>query len=98
LVYKYGKLLDEDGKVYIAKIQNAVSRMQLLIKDILTFSTISSEKGKFVSCDMNALINEVLAEVEPSVREKDAQIAVEKLPELEVNPVLIRPLFYNLIR
>ena len=44
LVSRYGKFFDEDGKLYVNKIQHAAGRMQMLIKDILTFSTISSQK------------------------------------------------------
>lgn len=97
LFVKYRDILDEDGKMNIARIQGAAERMQALIKDILTFSKISIEKGSFVKTSLNAVIEEVLTELESQVQEKNAKVIVDKLPTLHVNPGLIRPLFYNLI-
>lgn len=97
LYVKYKEILDEDGKMNIVRIQGAAERMQALIKDILTFSKISIEKGSFVKTSLNTVVDEVLSELESTVQEKSAKIIVDKLPSLQVNPGLIRPLFYNLI-
>lgn len=97
LYVKYKEILDKDGKMNIVRIQGAAERMQALIKDILTFSKISVEKGSFVKTSLNAVVDEVLTELESTVQEKSAKIIVDKLPTLQVNPGLIRPLFYNLI-
>lgn len=97
LYVKYKEILDEDGKMNIVRIQGAAERMQALIKDILTFSKISIEKGAFVKTSLNTVVDEVLTELESTVQEKSAKIIVDKLPTLQVNPGLIRPLFYNLI-
>lgn len=97
LYVKYKDILDDDGKMNIVRIQGAAERMQSLIKDILTFSKISIEKGTFVKTSLNAVVDEVLTELDGVVREKNAKVIVDKLPSLHVNPGLIRPLFYNLI-
>jgi light-regulated signal transduction histidine kinase (bacteriophytochrome) len=97
LYVKYKDILDDDGKMNIVRIQGAAERMQSLIKDILTFSKITIEKGSFVKTSLNAVVDDVLTELEVMVREKNAKVIVDKLPSLHVNPGLIRPLFYNLI-
>ncbi|HYF29781.1 MAG TPA: response regulator [Chitinophagaceae bacterium] len=97
LYVKYKDILDNDGKMNIVRIQGAAERMQSLIKDILTFSKISIEKGTFVKTSLNSVVDDVLSELDAMVREKNAKIIVDKLPSLHVNPGLIRPLFYNLI-
>jgi len=97
LFVKYKDILDDEGKMNIVRIQGAAERMQALIKDILTFSKISIEKGAFVKTALNTVIEDVMAELEGTVQEKHAKIIVDKLPALSVNPGLIRPLFYNLI-
>jgi signal transduction histidine kinase len=97
LFVKYKDILDDDGKMNITRIQGAAERMQALIKDILTFSKISIEKGTFVKTSLNSVIDEVLNELDGQVQEKNAKVIVDKLPTLHVNPGLIRPLFYNLI-
>ena len=90
-------LLDDEGKLCINRIQSSAERMQALIKDIFTFSKVSTEKKSFVLTDLNILVNEVLAQMESTVKEKNASIIVGDMHSLLVNPVLIQPLFYNLI-
>jgi signal transduction histidine kinase len=89
--------LNEEGKTYISRIQKAANRMRLLIKDILTFSKISLEKESFSTCDMNMLVNEVLSEMEMSIKQANATVTVQNLPSIPVYPTLILPLFHNLI-
>jgi len=97
LYSEYGSQFDEKGKKYISRIQNATVRLQTLIKDIMTFSKISAEKGFFQVSDMTSLVNDVVTEMEDEVSEKKAKVSVEELPNIPVNPTLIRPLFHNLI-
>lgn len=97
LSVKYRDVLDDDGINNIARIQKAAERMQALITDILTFSKLSSDKVEFVRSNMNVLIREVLLELDDLVVAKQAHVDVEELPELQVNPGLIKPLFQNLL-
>lgn len=97
LANKFNKVLDDEGRMFINRIQHAGERMQALIKDILLFSQTSIEKPVFIESDLNNILNDVLAELDAIVEEKKAKMLVETLPMLCVNPVLIRPLFHNLI-
>lgn len=94
---KYREILDEDGKNNVDKIQRACERMQDLIKDILTFSKLTLDRESFENSDLNAILNDVLIEMEGHFAEKQAKVIVEKLPSMYVYPGLIRPLFQNLI-
>lgn len=97
LALRYKNLLDEDGKTNIHRIQKAAERMQALITDILTFSKLSIDKPAFVETDLNMLISEMLIEMDEDLHEKKAQVIVDRLPTLHVNPSLMKPLFHNLI-
>lgn len=90
-------VLNADGKNNIDKIQRSCKRMQELIQDILTFSTLTMDRRQYEKSDLNELVKDVLAEMDGYVSEKNANISVENLPSMYVNPVLIRPLFQNLI-
>lgn len=87
----------KEGQVYLTRIQEVSKRMQDLINDILRFSKISVEKQNFEQIDLNALIGEVLSELEGIIREKHAVVEVESLPVLPASTVLMGPLFSNLI-
>jgi len=89
--------LNEESISYINRIRLTATRLQQLIKDIMTFSKISAEKGEFVSCDCGKLLIETLNEMGDIIKEKNAQIKIDVLPELFGNPNLFRPLFFNLI-
>jgi len=97
LYSKYKTLFDDDAVRYINRIQKAAERMQTLIKDILEFSQVSNDKNRFVNTDLNTLVEEVITDMEIMVQEKKATINIKSLPSLEVNPGLMRPLFFNLI-
>lgn len=97
LALRYNEMMDDDGKTNIQRIHKAAERMQNLITDILTFSKISVDAPNFVNCDMNALLDEVLVDLDEEVKAKNGRISIEKLPVLSVNPSLMKPLFHNLI-
>jgi signal transduction histidine kinase len=94
---KFHDVLDEEGKNYLGRIQKVSERMQALINDLLIFSKISVEKDLFLQSDLNKLVGDVLVDMEHTIMEKNAKISVDVLPSLYVNPVLMQPLFYNLI-
>jgi len=89
--------MDEEGQAYLNRIQNGCKQMQLLINDILEFSKISVKKEMFREVDLNSIIDQVLIDFEEQIEQKQVKISVDKLPTLCVNPVLMNPLFSNLI-
>lgn len=97
LYSKYKDVFNDDAVRYINRIQKAAERMQTLVKDILEFSQLSNDQSRFVDTDLTILVEEVLSDMETMVHEKNAKINIKTLPSLEVNPGLMRPLFFNLI-
>jgi signal transduction histidine kinase len=81
----------------IQRIQHSAERMQALINDILAFSKMSAEPSDFVDGDLTGIVNDLVAEIADEIKEKKAQIVVNPLPSLIINPSLMRTLFQNLI-
>jgi len=94
---RYKDSFDEDGNRYITRIQKAAERMQALIRDILQFSKVANHKDAFTDTDLNLVVKEVLADMETAEGWSEVEITVSRLPTLPVNPVLMIPLFSNLI-
>lgn len=94
---KHKDSIDAEGMMLLNRIQAAGSRMQSLIKDILTFSKISSGDDAYENSDLNRLLDDALKDNELTIHEKGAIIQAGHLPDLYVNPGLIRPLFHNLL-
>jgi signal transduction histidine kinase len=97
LATDYFEKIDEEGQAYLSRIQKGCKQMQLLINDILEFSKISVRKELFMEVDLNNIIDLILADFEELIEQKKIKITVDKLPLLCVNPVLMNPLFSNLI-
>ncbi|HTR28794.1 MAG TPA: response regulator [Puia sp.] len=89
--------LNNESRLYLTRIQEVSRRMQDLINDILRFSKISAEGQSFDEVDLNVVIQEVLSEMEVTIREKNAEITVDRLPMLPASTVLMGPLFSNLV-
>ena len=89
--------MTNEARLYLSRIQEVSRRMQDLINDILRFSKISADRQSFEEVDLNAVIREVLSEMETTIREKNAEVTVDPLPMLPASTVLMGPLFSNLI-
>ncbi len=94
---KYNKIIDEQGQNYIERIQNSSSRLQNLIKDILSYSRLSENMENYAKSNLNSILNEILTDLEFKIQESGAKIKITKLPELFVNPGQIRQVFQNII-
>ena len=71
--------------------------MQKLIKDILNFSKLSAETEPFIQTDLTQIAREAVEELSDTVQAKNAEIQIDHLPSLPVNPNMIRSLFFNLV-
>lgn len=94
---KYSRVLDENGRNYIERIQNGSARLQNLIKDILSYSRLTENADSFVRSDLNAILNEIVLDLEFKIQDSGAIIKIDRLPELVVSPRQIRQLFQNLL-
>lgn len=96
LFQKYQGVLQDDIRL-INRIQKSAERMQALIIDILTFSKLSVDKTSFVKSDLNGIIQEIVIDIDDEIKEKKANVTIDRLPALHVNPRLMRLLFHNLL-
>jgi PAS domain S-box-containing protein len=94
---RYTELLGEDGKDYIARMDNAATRMQILIDDLLTFSRITRASEEFIPVNPGTIIQDVLNDMEVSIEHTGAQIRIGEFPDIDASPAQMRQLFQNLI-
>lgn len=94
---KYARTLDEKGLIYLERMRVAAARMQTLIQDLLIYSRVQTQGQAFVKVDLNQLLSGVLSDLELRIEEKQAEIVVEALPEIEADHSQMRQLFQNLI-
>lgn len=78
------------------KIIRSSERMRSLIMDILEYSKLSIPDS-FEQVDINHVISDILGDMELLIHEKRADIQVQAIPLLEVNPSQIRQVFQNIL-
>jgi light-regulated signal transduction histidine kinase (bacteriophytochrome) len=89
--------LTDQGRDYIERMQNAASRMQSLIDDLLTLSRITTKAQPFVLVDLAQVVKEVLSDLEVRIEEAKAEVDVGWLPTIDADPLQMRQLLQNLI-
>lgn len=94
---RYSSGLDEEARAYLQRLQQSAARMEVLIRDILTFSKTSFERMEFLQYELDSIFEQAVSDLDLFIVEKNATVISEKLPPLCIDPTLMRPLFYNLI-
>jgi signal transduction histidine kinase len=90
-------ILPAEHRVFLEKIIDAARRMKLLIVDVLNYSRLSANNNIFENIDLNILVNELLADFELIIQEKNAAVHVGNLPKIEANRGQIRQVFQNIV-
>lgn len=95
---KYGRELQPDEAELINRMVAAVSRMRVLINDLLTFSRAGRMMPEtMLPVDLNALLQDVTGDLEVALLEKNGTILMDQLPEVEGNDTALHQLFQNLL-
>lgn len=94
---KYQAAFDEVGQDYLARMQNAATRMQSLINDLLNLSRVATRSQPFERVELAGIVADVLKDLEASLEQQSGTVEVDALPILTADPVQMRQLFQNLI-
>lgn len=86
----------EDQKTYLNKIAASAERMRRMITDLLDFARPPA-LDFFKKADLNAIVEEVLSDLEVKIKNLNAEIQVSKLAEFDVVPGQIKQLLQNLV-
>ncbi|MEZ0612139.1 ATP-binding protein [Fibrella sp. WM1] len=80
----------------LERMQSAARRMSMLIQDLLTYSRLSTRKEITNSVSLNAVVTDVLLNLELAVAESGAIVDVPELPIVRGDASQLRQLFQNL--
>ncbi|MBC3788328.1 PAS domain-containing protein [Spirosoma utsteinense] len=93
---QYASQLGE-GMGYLERMQSAASRMSTLIKDLLTFSRISTQQEATLPVSLTDVVHLTLSDLELTVQETGAHIRVDPLPTVHGDASQLGQLFQNLL-
>jgi PAS domain S-box-containing protein len=89
--------LSEGERDMTQRIQKSAHRMQLLVKDLLTYSQITTQRDPFIPVDLNNVAEDVVSDLEIAITEKGATVAIGQLPTVLGSASRLRQLVQNLI-
>ncbi|MFB3917104.1 MAG: ATP-binding protein [Terriglobales bacterium] len=92
-----GPQLDATGRDFLARMENAATRMCTLIERLLEFSRVSTRAQPFEPVDLSYLVLGVVADLEARIREIHARVSVGAMPVVMADRMQIRELLQNLI-
>jgi len=97
LARRYRGRLDEDAEEFIGYAVDGVTRMQALINDLLAYSRVGTRGGAFEPVDSEAVFQQVLASLGPTIEEAGAIVVHDPLPTLTADPGQLGQLLQNLV-
>lgn len=89
--------LDEEAKRYLHTIAGSAQQMGRLIDDLLSFSRTARVEFRKIKVNLADIVQTVIREMHPDVRDRDVKWIIKPLPEAEGDPALLRQVFVNLI-
>ena len=92
-----GDQLDAKSLRYIAKAKEGVSRMQILINDLLAYSRIQNKPPTLVLTDCNRIVESALKSLDASLRDHSGEVKFDALPVIVADGPQMSQLFQNLI-
>jgi light-regulated signal transduction histidine kinase (bacteriophytochrome) len=74
LKVKFDPILDEEGKSYLHRVQDAASRMRTMLNDLLAYSRVTTKAQPRQPIDLNQVISEVLSDLEVRIEETRGRV------------------------
>lgn len=100
-IHIYGSRLreivrDQNALNYLEKLMASSKRISTLLRNLLNYSRISQKYDK-VKTDLNAIVREVLRDLELTIKDKNAMVEIGDLPVIAAVPDQMRQVFQNLV-
>lgn len=89
--------LTERDRRYLDTIAGAASRMTRLVEDLLAFSRMGREEVRRATVDLNAVFDEVMAELAPDLQQRQITWTRSPLPTITADRALVKVVFTNLL-
>uniref|UniRef100_UPI00374266E1 PAS domain S-box protein n=1 Tax=Halopiger aswanensis TaxID=148449 RepID=UPI00374266E1 len=94
---RYEDELDDDGREFIEFAVDGAERMRAMIDGLLEYSRVETRGDPLEPTDLNAVVDEVLDDLQFRIEETDADISVPELPHVEGDSNQLRQVFQNLL-
>ncbi len=97
LARRHKNRLDGEAEEFLDQIVNGARRMNALIQDLLTYARLSTELDRPSSYSLNQDLETALTQLESLIKESNAVVTHDPLPDIQVDQGQMVRLFQNLI-
>ena len=95
---KYGGKLDSEADQYISFVVGGAKRMEMLLKDLLTYSqTGAASEGPAQPIDCESVLRKVLLNLKAAIDQNEATVHWDSLPTIQAHEVRLVQLLQNII-
>lgn len=94
---KYGTVIDDKGKQYIAFAVDGAKRMRQIILDLLEFSRVGKMEDKQEAVDLNEVVADILVLFRKTIKDQTAAVIIDSLPVIQSYKTPLRQVFQNLL-
>jgi PAS domain S-box-containing protein len=97
LVNDFGPVMAVEAREHLQHIEDAVSRMGLLIDALLKMAVLRRQSLRPSRCELNPIVDDVISMLQPECDGRDVEWRIAKLPALDCDPILMAQVFQNLL-
>ncbi|WP_375137275.1 MULTISPECIES: PAS domain-containing protein [Halostella] len=94
---RYGDDFDDEGREFLEFAVDGADRMRDMIDSLLAYSRVETAGDPLEPVDLNAVLDDVRADLRVRIEESDADVDVGDLPRVEGDDNQLRQLFQNLL-
>jgi PAS domain S-box-containing protein len=89
--------LNDQARDYLARVQQAATRMHALILDLVKYSRVTSSQDLFQVTNLQKPVKDAVTDLTLLIEENDGLVEIDALPDVKANETQMRQLFQNLI-
>jgi len=97
LVKDFGPAMAMEAREHLQRIEDAVSRMGLLVDALLKMATLRRRSLRLSHSELNPIVDAVISMLQPECDGRNVEWRIAKLPALDCDPILIAQVFQNLL-
>jgi PAS domain S-box-containing protein len=94
---QYHDLLDDDGRQYLGFLVEGGRRLATLINDLLAYTRAGVIEGAITSVDSSVVLKHTLSSLAEAIRETDATVTSDSLPEVYMAEAHLQQVLQNLL-
>jgi signal transduction histidine kinase len=92
-----GGKLEPREQGFLATITKSAAQMSRLIDDLLDFSRMGRTELRRSVIDLNAMVQEIIHNLEPETKDRKIQWKIDPLPQVRADPAMMRQVLTNLL-